>query len=122
MCFEAVFGDDGKGGNEVRFGDTESVGESGSAISSWPSPGPAFSGYPDICERAELLGDGDLLLGSVDDVMALLTGEAVSGVATECVRSLAMTPAFLICPQLRPSMPPPLDSLNRPVQLHATPA
>ena len=107
MCFEAVFGDDGKGGNEVRFGDTGSVDESGSAIPSWPSPGPALSGYPDICERAELLGDGDLLLGSVGDVMALLTGEAVLGVATESVCGLAMTPAFLKCPQSRASIPPP---------------
>ena len=35
------------------------------------------------CRYPGLLGETDLLLGSVGDVMALLTGESVLGVATE---------------------------------------
>ncbi len=54
---------------------------------------------PKRCLGPGLRGDGDLLSGSVGEVIVLLTGEAVFGVAIDSVRGMAMTPACVMNPQ-----------------------
>ena len=102
MCFGLFFGDVGKGGSEVKIGDPGSRDGWRSLCASIPLFDLKLGEALRSCSRMGLLGDGDLLLGSVGDVMALLTGDAVLGVATDKVCGMAMTPAFVICLRPRP--------------------
>lgn len=99
-----LLGDDGNGGSEVIVGEAGSLSGRDPTSPSLSSSRPILCVLPKRCLGSGLRGDGDLLSGSVGEVIVLLTGEAVFGVATDSVRGMAMKPVFAINRQYHSSI------------------